>query len=56
MSFWLYSGIIAAAAIIGCLIMKKIEPDNKWYKWYVFAIWLLLTVLELLRIKGFWSL
>ena len=53
MSFWIYSGIIALAAIIGCLIIKKIQPEwFKWYKWYALAIWLLWLVINVLPLCG----
>ena len=53
MSFWIYSGIIALVAIIGCLIIKKIQPEwFKWYKWYALAIWLIFTIFEYLYVAG----
>jgi hypothetical protein len=50
MSFWLYSGIITAVGLISYFLMKKIQPDNKWYKWYALVIWLIFIGIDLFRV------
>lgn len=36
--------ILYAVSLVCCQIMRKLEPDNKWYPIYVSAICAVLTV------------
>ena len=47
MYFLLWEVVIAIAVLIGNKIMKKLEPDNMWYKWYALCSWLLMTAVNL---------
>lgn len=47
MYFLLWEVVIAIAVLIGNKIMKKLEPDNKWYKWHTLTVWLIATGINL---------
>lgn len=51
MYYWLCSGVVTLTCLIGCFVMKKIQPDwFKWYKWYILVIWLLFEGFVLFRV------
>ena len=35
--------VVYVVAIIGTVVMKKIQPSNKWYPWWAAVICLLFT-------------
>lgn len=36
--------VIYIVAIVGIIVMKKIQPSNKWYPWWAAFICVLVTV------------
>lgn len=53
MGNWIMVGLVWIAAVIGCIVMKKIQPETFWlYLIYALCICMAVTMIAIVRLSA----